>query len=106
MLLAEYNEKETLEYLRKEQRQLGREEGRKEGREEGRKEGRKEGREEGKLLGKSALVLALLEDIDRIPDGLRSHIQEEHDEKRLKEWCRLAAHVKSVEEFQEKYQDI
>ena len=86
MLLAEYNEKETMEYIRKEQRQIG--------------------REEGKLLGKSALVLALLEDIGRIPDGLRRHIQEEHDEKRLKEWCRLATHVKSVEEFQEKYQDI
>lgn len=90
MLLAEYNEKETIEYLRREQRQLGRE----------------EGREEGKQLGKAALVLALLEDIGRIPDSLRSHIQEEHDEKRLKEWCRLATHVKSVEEFQEKYQDI
>ncbi len=27
MLLAEYNEKETMEYIRKEQRQIGREEG-------------------------------------------------------------------------------
>ena len=48
----------------------------------------------------------LLEDIGRIPDDLHSHIQKEQDKKRLKEWCRLAAHVKSVEEFQEKYQDI
>lgn len=86
MLLAEYNEKETIEYLRREQRQLG--------------------REEGKQLGKSALILELLEDIGRIPDSLRSLVQGEQDKKRLKEWCRLAAQVKSVEEFQEKYQDI
>ena len=102
MLLAEYNEKETLVYLRREQKQLGREEGLKEGREKGREEGRKEGRQ----LGKADLILELLEDIGRIPDDLHSHIQKEQDKKRLKEWCRLAAHVKSVEEFQEKYQDI
>ena len=47
MLLAEYNEVETMELFREEGREEGRQEGREEGRQEGREEGRQEGREEG-----------------------------------------------------------
>lgn len=40
MLLTEYNEAETMEYLRRETQEIGREEGREEGQEEGRQQGR------------------------------------------------------------------
>ena len=52
MLVAEYNEAETMELFREEGREEGRAEGRAEGRKEGRAEGRKEGRAEGRKEGR------------------------------------------------------
>ena len=51
MFMTEYDEKETMRRLARDEREEGRREGREEGREEGRKEGREEGREEGRREG-------------------------------------------------------
>lgn len=69
-------------------------------------ETREEGRIEGRKEGKAELVLELLEEVDRVPQRLREQIMEEKDPVVLRKWCRIAAQVMSVEEFQKRYQEI
>lgn len=69
MILAEYDEKATMEMLREEYREEGLAEGRAEGLAEGRAEGRKIGVEEGQELEKKETVIRALErglDLDMI----------------------------------------
>lgn len=101
MLLAEYNEKETMDYIRREEREIGREEGHK----EGRKEGEQIGISKGRRMGKASVILDFLEETGPVPESLRVQILSEQSEDRLRAWCRLASHVQSAQEFLEKYQE-
>lgn len=49
-------------------------------------------------------ILESLEEIGRVLDHLREKIMQEENMERLKKWCHLVARVRSVEEFQERYQ--
>jgi flagellar biosynthesis/type III secretory pathway protein FliH len=62
MFFTEYDEKETMRRLARDERQEGREEGRKEGLQEGREEGRKEGLQEGRKEERIELLSQLTEE--------------------------------------------
>lgn len=47
-------------------------------------------------------ILELLRDLGEVGPGLCERIQGERDQKVLKDWLRLAAHARSVKEFEEK----
>ena len=65
-----------------------------------------ETQEEGKKIGKAELILELLEEVDQVPQKLREQILKEEDPIVLRKWCRIAAQVMSVEEFEKRYQEI
>lgn len=69
----------------------------------GRKEGKIEGRKEGKIEGKIEDILELLEEKGSVPKALKEQISSQRDPERLREWFKLAARCKSLEEFQEAY---
>lgn len=75
MLLEEYNEKETREYLRR------------------------EAWEDGRIQGKAEAVLELLQELGTVVEELQTLIMEERDLQKLKTWHKLAAKAKSIEEF-------
>lgn len=54
---------------------------------------------EGKLEGKQEMILELLEDYGQVSEDVRNKIMQESDIHILKEWCKLAAHSATVEEF-------
>ena len=86
MLLAEYDEKKTMEYIRREARESGREEGERIGREKGEQRGRIEGKRIGeKLL--SELLGRLFAD-DRLED-VRLAVDSETERTRLYREYRL-----------------
>lgn len=73
---------------------------------EERAEGRMEGKIEGKKEGKAELVVELLEEVGQVPKKLREQILKKEDPVILRKWCRIAAQVMSVEEFEKRYQEI
>lgn len=75
MSIYEYDEERELQLIREDERFLGREEGRAES------------------------ILELLMDCGMVSDELKMRILGQRDMEILKKWIRLAAHVKSVEEF-------
>lgn len=62
--------------------------------------------EETREEGKAELVVELLEEVDQVSERLREQIMKEKDPVVLRKWCRIAAQVMSVEEFQKRYQEI
>lgn len=79
MSIYEYDEERELQLIREDERFLG--------------------REEGKVEGKAESILELLTDCGTVSDELKTRILGQRDMEILKKWIRLAAHVKSVEEF-------
>lgn len=79
MSIYEYDEERELQLIREDERFLG--------------------REEGKVEGKAESILELLTDCGTVSDELKMRILGQRDMEILKKWIRLAAHVKSVEEF-------
>ena len=69
------------------------------GRDQGRKEGEKLGMAKGEKLGIAKVLLDLLEEHGMLPDGLKEAIMKQADVSVLKTWLKLAAHVKSIDEF-------
>ena len=65
-----------------------------------------EGKAEGKKEGKVELILELLEEVGQVPEKLREQIMEEKEPAVLRKWCRIAAQVMSVEEFQRRCEEI
>ena len=61
---------------------------------------REEGKDEGKAEGKAEAIMELLEDIGVIPKELEKQIQEQKNLDILREWHKLAAHSRSIEEFE------
>lgn len=59
-------------------------------------------REEGKAEGKAEAILELLEELGAVSEELRKAVMEQRDKDVLREWNKLAARAKSVEEFQRK----
>ena len=51
------------------------------------------------MEGKAESILELLTDCGTVSDELKMRILGQRDMEILKKWIRLAAHVKSVEEF-------
>jgi predicted transposase/invertase (TIGR01784 family) len=62
--------------------------------------GIEKGKEEGKAEGKAEDIIELLEDISPIPETLKKRIFQETDLSILKKWHKMAAHVESLEEFE------
>lgn len=71
-------------------------------REEGVEEGIEIGRARGRARGKAETILELLEDYGEPSETLRELIMEQTDLSVLKQWLKLAARVKSIEEFEKK----
>ena len=65
-----------------------------------------DGIEKGAHTERANSVLDLLEDTGRIPRELIDAVHKEQDMERLRRWRKLAARVKSIEEFQQKYMDL
>ncbi len=65
-----------------------------------------DGIEKGAHTERANSVLDLLEDTGRIPRELIDAVHKEQDMERLRRWHKLAARVKSIEEFQQKYLDL
>lgn len=53
----------------------------------------------GKAEGKAESILALLEELGSIPEGLSAKIKEQSDAKILTKWLKLAARAKDLEQF-------
>lgn len=68
-------------------------------------ETREEGKVEGIAEGKAELILELLEEVGQVPEKLREQIMQEREPTILRKWCRIAAQVMSVEEFQRQYKE-
>lgn len=66
---------------------------------EGQAEGKLQGRAEGKIIGKAESIMDLLEEFGSVPDRLREAILEQTEISVLKDWLKLAAHTKSIDEF-------
>lgn len=79
MSIYEYDEERELQIIREDERFLG--------------------KEEGKLEGKAESILELLLDYGIVSDELRMQIMGQKNMEILKKWIKLAARVKSVEEF-------
>ncbi len=52
--------------------------------------------------GKAELILDFLEELEAVPEDLKSRIMAEQDLEKLKAWAKLAAKAASLEEFREK----
>ncbi|MEG2146904.1 MAG: hypothetical protein RRY06_09825, partial [Lachnospiraceae bacterium] len=63
---------------------------------------REEAKEEGKAEGKAEAILELLEELDVVPEELKSEILNQPELAVLKRWLKLAAKVESVEQFKDK----
>ena len=63
------------------------------------REERMEGKSEGMVEGIALGITAFLEELDTIPEELRQKLTRERDLKALQKYLKLAAQVKSVEEF-------
>ena len=61
--------------------------------------GRREGLQEGELNGQRAMLRSFLEDLGSIPPELEKKLFEESDATVLKNWLKIAATSKSIEEF-------
>ena len=59
-----------------------------------------EGREEGMIRGKAVSLMTILQTYGNVPDKLKEQILSQQDVEVLDEWLKIAAKVKSVEEFQ------
>lgn len=79
MSIYEYDEERELQIIREDERFLG--------------------KEEGKLEGKAEDIVELLMECGNVSDELKKQIMEQKDLEILKKWIKLAARVKSVEEF-------
>ena len=66
-----------------------------------REKGRIEGWAGGKAEGKAEDILELLEEIGTIPDELRKQIYQQNNLEILRKWLKLAAHSRSIAEFEE-----
>lgn len=66
--------------------------------------GRREGLQEGELNGQRAMLRSFLEDLGSIPPELEKKLFEESDATVLKNWLKIAATSKSIEEFIQKIQ--
>lgn len=64
--------------------------------------GRREGLQEGELNGQRAMLRSFLEDLGSIPPELEKKLFEESDATVLKNWLKIAATSKSIEEFIQK----
>lgn len=60
---------------------------------------RREGLQEGELNGQRAMLRSFLEDLGSIPPELEKKLFEESDATVLKNWLKIAATSKSIEEF-------
>lgn len=69
------------------------------GREEGFAAGRIEGHTEGRIAGHREFVLELLTELGSVPKELQETIIRETDLEQLKHWAKLAARVKSLDQF-------
>ncbi len=69
-------------------------------------DGIEKGIEKGTHTERANSVLDFLEDTGRIPRELIDAVHKEQDMERLRRWRKLAARVKSIEEFQQKYMDL
>ncbi len=76
-----------------------REKVREEAREEGLAEGHAEGRAEGRVEAKTEDILELLEELGAVPEDLKERISGQKDWDTLRNWLKLAARVRSIEEF-------
>ncbi|MEG0156886.1 MAG: hypothetical protein RR661_04470 [Anaerovoracaceae bacterium] len=63
---------------------------------------REEAKEEGKAEGKAEAILELLEELDVVPEELKSEILNQPELAVLKRWLKLAAKAESVEQFKAK----
>ena len=66
--------------------------------------GRREGLQEGELNGQRAMLRSFLEDLGSIPPELEKKLFEESNATVLKNWLKIAATSKSIEEFIQKIQ--
>ena len=71
-----------------------------EGKAKGKIEGKAEGKIEGKVEGKAEALIDLLEEYGRVTKRLKKLIQNQKDMDVLKRWCKLAAKVNSIREFE------
>ena len=67
-----------------------------------REEGRTEGRAEGRTEGRIESILQLLQEIDPVPEDLRTRIRTEWDPETLDRWLLIAARAESIESFRER----
>lgn len=67
----------------------------------GKTKGREEGIAEGKAEGIAETILELLEEVGPVPRALKKKIMAERDLEVLKRWCKKAACVESIEEFEQ-----
>lgn len=77
-LLTEYNEKEHMRRLKR------------------------DAREEGILQDRVAVITEFLSELGEVPLELHTFIMEQKDLSVLRQWCRIAADSKSIEEFKYK----
>lgn len=68
---------------------------------DGWEEGRQSGIQEGIEQGMQQSVLELLEELGDIPTKMKEKIEHQKDTAVLKQWCKLAAKVDTIEEFAE-----
>ena len=93
MLLTEYDEKKHMKMVRRDAYE--------DGKIDGKAEGIAVGKAEGIAVGKAESILELLEDYGQPTGQLRQKIMSEKDLDVLKEWHKYAAHVSSIEEFED-----
>lgn len=68
-------------------------------RQDGKAEGKIEGKMEGKIEGRIEDILELLGEHGEIPKDIKERIEQEKEEKVLKDWLKKAAAADSIEEF-------
>lgn len=90
MCLTEFDEKVFVKGIREE------------GYEEGMIEGEAKGEVKGEAKGLKEGIFDLLEDYGGIPENLRTKIINQTDLEGLRKWLKIAARVKTIEEFEEK----
>lgn len=100
MLFTEFNMEDALEVRGEEKYEEGRLDGMAKGRLDGMAEGRSAGLAEGKSAGLAEGVLNLLEDLGRVPAGLKGTILSQQNPDVLARWLKLAAKAENIAEFE------
>ena len=98
-ILAEFLKKYGTEVISMLFEQLTEEEAREISKQDGFEIGKAEGIAEGKAEGKIESILDLLSDLGQVPEDLQKRIHAQRNQAILKNWIKLAAKAKTIEEF-------